>query len=683
MNAKKITSKTKTPGKSLERLATQANEAAPDTYPDPFLPPESLDDRSFARALHGVPVSTIVATVMILATLSRRERSRVEGSRPLAMVVSVPASDWLNPVMDAICRARRWDKTFKRAGDQRTQDKPENGNDTVAEALGEGGSVLWVSTSPERYLPSALVAAADVRLTLGAPSTRTLRWVIRTVTGRAPDKLPAGLAQGLTISEIASCIRRGTGATACVRRLEAATASKRADADQGLVDVPLLEDCLGYGQAKEWGLQLVAALDEYRRGERPFSSIEDRNIVLAGDAGVGKTSFARSLAKSAGIPLIATSVSQWFASTGGYLNDIVKAVDAVFGQAIAQGPAVLLLDEIDSVPDRATCDSRHRDYWVPIVSHILLALDSAVSGASARLIVIGATNFPTRLDQALVRPGRLNRIVMIERPDVPALAGIMRQHLGGALDGEDLMPLAAIAHGATGAEAAGWARGARMTARAAGRSMVMADLVGQIALPETRSPAELLGVARHEAGHCLATETLLVGTLTTVSLVARGAFGGRTSAKLREACSMSADELDALIVSVLAGRACDEHWGGIRSGSAGGPGSDLASATALTAGKHACWGLGGSLLYRGDQVEALNLLRIDPFFRKTVEADLDRLYGVARDLIRRNAAMVDRIARRLVAKRIMSGDEVREIIGAPASGAGEDGAVATVGGPHE
>ncbi|MER2251522.1 AAA family ATPase [Methylorubrum podarium] len=639
-------------------------------------------ERSLAAAAQHLPVTTILATVMAFEALSARDRRRIERGRGIAVVVGVPAADWLTPVEDAMSRLRSWGRIFKRSGESRTNDKPEAGNDVTAELLADGSSVLGVSTAPERYLPSALMAAADVRVTLGIPSAKAIRTVIRLATGRSPRSVSAGLAAGLTATEIAACIRKGSGAAACVRRLEAASASKRADADQGLDDVPLLADCLGYGEAQAWGLRLVAAIEEHRRGERPWSSIENRNILLSGDAGTGKTRFARILAKSAGLPLIATSVSSWFASTGGYLHDICKAVDAAFARASAQGgPAILLLDEIDSVPNRATVDNRYRDYWVPVVSHILLALDSAVSGGNSRLIVIGATNFPDRLDEALVRPGRLDKAVHIPRPDISAIAGILRQHLREALPAEDLLPLAAIGQGATGAEVAGWARGARMLAREAGREMVLGDLLGQIAPPETRSPAQLLAVARHEAAHATATELLQVGTVTNLSLVSRGAFAGRTSARLRETLSMSAAELDALIVSTLAGRAADEHWGRVTSGSAGRAGSDLAVATSLVVGKHGTWGLGGSLLYRGDQAAATNLLK-DPAFRKTCEADLDRLYGRARDFLNRHAGLVDRLAHRLVERRVMGGDEVRSLIGAQASGAGDEGAVVAVGGVH-
>lgn len=628
-------------------------------------------------------VSTILAMCMLQATLPRRTIARIEAPESLAMVVGVPGSDWIGPVTTALSSFRGWSEVMKRGGGaSRTTDKASVGNDVVAGALSSGRSVLGVTTSPERYLPAALVAAADLRIDLGPPTAKAIRATIGLATGRRVGRLPDDVVLGLSLDEMASCIRKGSTPRDCVRRLQAASASKRAGASD-LADVPFLEDTSGYsGGAMEHGLALIDAVKAHRRGERSFSSIERKHIILSGNPGTGKTTYARSLAKSLGVHLSVTSVSSWFSQTGGYLNDICKKIDDVFQEASQLG-GVLLFDEIDCLPNRDTCDSKHRDYWNAVTAHVLTLLDGAVSSPASRLIIIGATNYPGRLDPALTRPGRLDRLVHIKLPDEVAIEGILRQHLAGDLAGHDLKPMAAIGVGATGAEIAGWAAGARMAARAEGRAMVPADLLGQIAPRETRTPEQLLATARHESSHAACTTQLLIGTVTNVSLVARGAFAARTSAKLRDATMMDAAELDALVVSVLAGRAADEHWGRITSGSAGGPGSDLAHATALVAGKHCTWGLGQTLLYRGDQVEALFLVKADPAFRKTVEADLDRLYGIARDFVRWNEALIDRLARHLVEKRVLSGDEVRRIIGSPASDTPAEGAVATVGGPHE
>lgn len=89
------------------------------------------------------------------------------------------------------------------------------------------------------------------------------------------------------------------------------------------------------------------------------------------------------------------------------------------------------------------------------------------------------------------------------------------------------------------------------------------------------------------------------------------------------------------------------------------------------------------MLYRGNQAEALSLVRTDSAFRKTIETDLDRLYGIACDWIRRNESLVDRLARHLVEKRVLGGDEVRRIVGTPSDDTTAQGPVVTVGGPHE
>lgn len=201
-----------------------------------------------------------------------------------------------------------------------------------------------------------------------------------------------------------------------------------------------------------------------------------------------------------------------------------------------------------------------------------------------------------------------------------------------------------------------------MAAAAQGRRMVTADLLAQIAPPETRSPGELIATARHEAAHCVSLQALSLGTVGSVTIVASGPFAGRTVSKLRDTMTMDVDAVDALVVSTLAGRAADAHWGKVTTGSGGRPGSDLAVATAIVAGKHASVGLGESLAYRGDQSQAVALLQIDPAFRRTVEEDLSRLNDRAAAFVRANEAVIDAVARCLVDRRVLGGDEVRAII---------------------
>ncbi|WP_019904804.1 AAA family ATPase [Methylobacterium sp. 77] len=668
-----MTKKTKIPASILKSLPRKANrdfeDAYDDGYPQDGEPTDETKPSTPEEVLATASVSTVLAISMLHAMLPPKVLARIQAPPSLALVVAVPGPDWIGPIAHALTSMRAWTEVIKRSGSSKVSDKSGMGGEFVASALGAGRSVVGVTTAPERYLPAALITTADLRIELKPPTPKALRATIRLVTGRRAGRLPADIVQGLGFDEITGCIRKGSTPRDCVRRLKAASASKRA-ASSDLADVPLVEDTCGYGPAGDHAKALVEAVKAHRRGA-PWPAAT--RFILAGPPGTGKTSLARSIAKSLGVRITATSVSSWFAQTNGYLNDICKKVDEVFLEA-SQNGGVLLIDELDSLPNRETCDSRHRDYWVTVVNHVLMTLDGAVSSPASRLVIIGATNFPERLDPALVRPGRLDRVVRIDLPDEDAIEGILRQHLVDDLANEDLGPIAAIGIGATGADIAGWVGGARMVALAGKRQMNLADLIGRIVPPETRTPAQQLSVARHEASHAVILETQAVGDVRTVSLVAQGAFAGRTLSRLNNDTSvMSVTDLDALIVSVLAGRAADQQWDAVTAGSAGGSGSDLAHATALVAGKHASWGLGQSLLYRGDQADALALLRVDPAFRRLVEDDLSRLYEISRDLVSRNTDVIDRIARRLVERRVMSGAEVRAIIaGSPMAGDKQD-----------
>ncbi len=114
---------------------------------------------------------------MLLDALAAPERRRLMRQRGLAMVVKVPAPDWMEHVGRSLARVHEWSEIFRRAGGSRS-DKPDVGNDKVCDRLSSGRSVLGVSTAPERYLPSALLASADIRVELGAPNRKVMALVI-------------------------------------------------------------------------------------------------------------------------------------------------------------------------------------------------------------------------------------------------------------------------------------------------------------------------------------------------------------------------------------------------------------------------------------------------------------------------------------------------------------------------
>lgn len=600
------------------------------------------------------PAEETLARYALDAALDRRARRRIATATPLAVVIAVPTAAWVEPVERAAAALGTWDRILVRSGTDRASHRPDRGNEWVVEVLGRGGRILGIAPDPERILPSTLTGGADLRITIPHPSSAILRRVIRAATGRTARRVPEPLGLGLDFHEICAAIRLRTTPGSCVRRLQAAV-DARTLIDPTVAAAPLLSELHGYGEAMTWARRLVGDIEAWRRGEIDFSAIE-RRVVLASPPGLGKGLLTRSIAKTAGLPLLTTSVGSWFAS-GSYLDNVLRAFDQAVAAANAMAPAILFIDEIDALPSRSAMTDRDRPWWTTIVTHVLTVLDGNQSRATDRLVVLGATNHPSRLDEALVRPGRLSRIIRIQPPDAAALAGILRLHLGQDLAGTDLSAIARLGEGASGARAAAWVEGARRRARAAGRPLAYADLMMEVAPAETRSPAALHRCAVHEAGHACVSHLIGAGSVSAISLVDRGG-GGYTLTRSAVETGFSRAELELLVVVGLAGRAAEEViCGGPSSGAGGSPASDLAIATGLVASAHASLGLGGSLAYRAPVETAASLLALDPALRRTVEADLRRLYACARALVREHRGLVEAVAEMLVARRHLTGHD--------------------------
>lgn len=605
-----------------------------------------------------VPANRSLAEAALLAAIPPDARALIDDDQTsLAMVVSVPSADWVEPIVDAVGALREWNDVCVASATGRRRPSSL----LCASKLANGLSVVGVAVAPERQLPGALVTAADVRIAVQTPDNDVIAKVIVAATGERATAMPPRVATGLDFYDILSAIRTGSTAADCVRRLEAAAASQ-AVVDRTLHDVPRLEDMAGLGAVGQWGMRLVREIGEWRNGNLPFDQIE-RNVLIAGPPGVGKTVFVRALAKSTGLPLVSTSVAAWFGSTDGYLNSVIKEVDSIFATANACSPAIVYLDEIDGLPSRDSVGSRNRDYWVPLITHLLTTLDGAVSGAASRLIVIAATNHPDRIDPALVRPGRLNRVINIHPPSPPDLAAILRQHLGTDLPGEDLLPIAELAGEATGAQAMGWTKAARATARAAGRAMVVADLVDAIAPPDPAPAAEKRLLAIHEAGHAVLSHRVAPGSVRAVSIVGNGESAAHTLTRRRLGKSPTRAEIELDVVCTLAGRAAEvEILGQASVGCGGAIDSDLGIATLQVASMLVSYGLGPNLIYAGAPERVLEMMQFDPELRATVSRTLAALHERAMLAVRQNRRAIEAVADELVARRHLGGDAFAAIV---------------------
>ena len=396
---------------------------------------------------------------------------------------------------------------------------------------------------------------------------------------------------GLDLLDIAASFRADTTPAACLRRLERASRSRvglpEADA------VLPLHQLTGYGEAQVWATQLVADIARVRAGTMQASLLE--GAIFFGVPGTGKTTIAKAIAQAANVPFYSTSVGDWFASSPGHLDGVIKAA-AVFFDALAvasrsSGTAVGFIDELDALPNRARLSDRGADWWLPIVTFCLIRIEEL---RHAGIVLLAATNHIDRIDAALLRPGRFDRSFEIFPPDEAGRLGILHLHLGPDFADVDLTPLARLSHGMTGAVLAGCVRAARRKAETAGRRLTVDDLLVEIAPEDRRDPSELRAVALHEAAHALVGYRL-GQEIVQVGIQAGEGYGGSTSLRSPRVVSDRAS-LERQVIALLAGRAADLFLGG---GANAGASHDLREATLILAAIHATLGLGGQPRGRG------------------------------------------------------------------------------------
>lgn len=535
------------------------------------------------------------------------------------------------------------------------------------ERLAGGASVLHLWYESEATMPAELLAVVTDSVTLPMIDVPTLRWLGRIVTGETCH-IPVGHPfEALTPAQIDVAFAYGLSPAECKRRLAAFAPGPPSEAAKPSAEAEVkpttLRELRAFGEATDWGLQLADDLAAFKAGLLPWSEI-DRGALLHGAPGVGKTTFARALAATCDVPLIATSVAQWNARD--HLGATLKKMREDFAAAAKVAPSILFIDEIDGVGDRNQISDRHREYWTQIVHCALECLD----GIDRRegVVVLGACNDASRVDAALRRPGRLDRSIRIPLPDAETLAAIYRHHLAGQLAEVDLGPLSAISIGRTGAEVEQIVRMAKREARRGQRPLALHDLVTEVRGAALTMSAETLRRAVvHEAGHAVAAIVLNIASNVTVSI-----GNGRLGATLFERAADHIDTRDTalnIVRQALAGRAAEhEIFGEVSAGSGGVIGSDLEQATRIVAALEGALGLGeaGWLTFWGDATDTHRHL-FQPHIATVVEKTLARLYEESRTLVASNRDSVLRVAEALEKRLHLSHEDLLELIGSTPS----------------
>ncbi|MDR4307176.1 AAA family ATPase [Chelatococcus sambhunathii] len=587
------------------------------------------------------PASSVAfARAAITELLPRKVRRAIERGEPLVVLIETQTPSWVVPVV--LAASEFWPNTRR----VYVNKAPSRFDQPVT--LAADRPVIAVFNNPA-WLPPGYVDAADVRVRLRL-TPKIVREGLRLALGRGAAVTPRDFT-GLDLPDLVMAVRPRSGAAAAVRRMRR-TAERRITG-RAYDTTPTLDQLKGYGRATA-EIELIAGeardwIAADAAGAPPPS------ILLHGSPGTGKTMVAKSIARTLGLPIVITSVSEWFSRTDGNLGDVAKAAQTFFDRLATTAPAVGFLDELDALPDRARLSDRGRDWWAPIVTGVLLMIDR-VRAERPSVILIGATNHIDRLDEALKRPGRFDRHIEIRPPETAEeLSDILRHHLGDDLRHQDIAGAARLGIGATGAEAEAWVKQARQRARAACRPMTLADLIEVIA-PSDATPPELRrAIALHEAAH--AVVGLALGrSLESVSIVSKGSMGGVTIFAPGSRV-LSRDDLERQVMTTLAGRAADILLSG---GATTGASSDLRQATALVTAIHVSFGLADTLLARVPPERAEEALALDPELRRVVANDLDRLMQETMELVATREAEVRALADVLLKQRCVMGGAVVE-----------------------
>lgn len=444
-------------------------------------------------------------------------------------------------------------------------------------------------------------------------------------------------------------------------------------------------DVAGIDESREELQEIVAFLKDTagygRLGARP-----PKGVLLAGPPGTGKTLIARAVAGEAAVPFFSISGSEFVEMIAGV--GAARTRD-LFRQARERAPAIIFIDELDALGRARSAGfggmGGGNDEKEQTLNQLLVEMDGF--DPSDGLVVIGATNLPESLDPALLRAGRFDRRVLIDRPEKRGRAAILDVHMARIVRNEDTdsMRIAELTPGFTGADLENLVNEAALLAtRRDAESVAMQDftaaieriVAGQQKKNRVLSEPERRRVAYHELGHALAALTLPgQDPVRKVSIIPRsiGALGYSMQRPTEERYLMTRDELQGRMAVLLAGRAAEQVvFDEISTGAA----DDLRHVTDIARAIVAEYGMIealGQLVYGGRQPSVGGMptpgrerRHADDTAReidRTARAIVDTAYEQALSVVRANRDGMDAAAGQLLESETMDEAELREAFG--------------------
>ena len=439
-------------------------------------------------------------------------------------------------------------------------------------------------------------------------------------------------------------------------------------------------DVAGCDEAKEELQEVV----EFLKFPERFASLGariPRGVLLVGPPGTGKTLIARAVAGEAGVPFFSISGSEFvemFVGVG------ASRVRDLFEQAKRNAPCIVFVDEIDAVGrQRGAGVGGSHDEREQTLNQILVEMDGF--DTNTNVIVVAATNRPDILDPALLRPGRFDRRVVLDAPDVKGRVAILDVHVRGKPLAEevDLHTIAKETPGFSGAELANLLNEAAiLAARRQKKQITQAEVeeaVDRVMAGPERKSRLLVGrekeiVAFHEAGHALVASHIPGhDPVHKVTIVPRGMAGGYTR-YLPESEHRLAGKTyyEGFMSSALGGHAAEEIvFGEMTTGAH----DDLSKVTQIARAMITQWGMSErlgartfgkkeSMVFLGRDISEqrdyseMVAEQIDEELREIIDRARDR----ARTILRRNREQLDLLATRLMEVETLEGDDLRAIL---------------------
>ena len=405
-----------------------------------------------------------------------------------------------------------------------------------------------------------------------------------------------------------------------------------------------------------------------------------KGALLVGPPGTGKTLLAKAVAGEAEVPFFSISGSEFVEM---FVGMGAAKVRDLFKQANEKAPCIVFIDEIDTIGKKRDGNGiGGNDEREQTLNQLLTEMDGFDS--SKGVVILAATNRPETLDPALLRPGRFDRRIPVELPDLNGREAILRVHAKKVKLGDDIdfNAIARAAAGASGAELANMVNEAALRAVRSGRAYVtQADLEESIEVViagyqkknAVLSDKEKMIVAYHETGHALvAALQTHSAPVTKITIIPRtsGALGYTMQVEAQEQHLLSKEELENKIATYAGGRAAEQLiFGSITTGAS----NDIEQMTKLARAMITRYGMSDEFgmmaletvgnQYLGGDASLACAAETAAVVDEKVNQLLKKQYEKAVDLLKTHAMKLHELAKYLYEKETITGDEFMEILG--------------------